>query len=166
MLPLLAAILPSVVGIVGSLVRGKNKTVDKVLDTVEAISGNKINSLDDVEEFLKTATPDQILALKKVDSKAKIEYNKNIVELAQAEAKDKQHTREKFSDSKFPQILSLVFIGLIIFTITLLVFFPPVSSIVLSILEQMVGAQTLALGGLLGYWFGSSLGSRNKDLAR
>ena len=77
MLPLLAAILPNVIGIVGSLIRGKNKTVDKVLDTVGEIAGTKMNSLDDVDKFVRNATPEQILALKNADAKAKIAHNNN-----------------------------------------------------------------------------------------
>lgn len=165
MLSLIATLLPSVVGLVGSLFRGKDKTVDKVLDVVSAIAGGKkMDSLDDVEKFLENATPEQIIQLKKADAMAKIEYNKSVIELAKAEVEDKKDARARFSETKFPQVLSLVFIGLIVYTITLLNFFPPTSPVVLGILEQMVGAQMLALGGLLGYWFGSSLGSRNKDL--
>lgn len=86
MFPLLAALIPSIVGAVGSAIRGQSKVIDSALDVVQDVVGHPVNSLDDVD--LSKLTNDQILKLKEIDSA----YQYNVFK---AETDDAANARQR-----------------------------------------------------------------------
>lgn len=167
MLPLLATLIPSIVSVVGSLVRGKSKPVDMALDAVQAIIKTPINSSKDIEKALEKATPEQLVQLREADAKFKIEFNRVILGLATTEVADRQHAREQStkSNSRMPGILTLL-ITVGYFCLIFMMFFWPVPVAVHTMFGQLVDSLRDSLMLVVGFWFGSSLGSRSKDMMR
>lgn len=86
MIPLLAALIPTIVSVVGDAVRGKSNAVDAALNVVQEVVGHPVDSLDDVNP--DELTSDQLLKLKELD----LDYQYKVFK---AETEDAANARQR-----------------------------------------------------------------------
>lgn len=164
MLPLLAAAIPSIVGAIGSAIRGKNKVIDAGLDVVQNIVGHPVNSLEDVN--YKDLTTDQITALKKADYDFYSQYNDQIVALSNTEIEDRKDARNMQASQKshMPAFLTTILtFGMFIIIWLLFDKTTNLNAEEQTLLNTIFGMYLMKWGDSISFWFGTSFGDRIKD---
>lgn len=120
---------------------------------------------EEIANFIENANPTQLAEIKKIESEFKIEMEKLNVDLARIESGDRDSARKREMDlkDKTPAILGFFimsgFFGLLGFLLFYAV--PPQNEAIFNI---MLGALGTMATGVVTYYFGSSAGSRVKDL--
>jgi len=156
---LIETIAPTIATAIGGPVAGM---AVKALST--ALLGHENGTKDDITNALATATPDQIVAIKKADNNFKVQMKKLDIDLERISADDRDSARKMRIETKdrtpdplsFVVIISWVVIQFYIFSH---VIDPTMRELVARILGTLDAALTL----VLSFWFGSSNGSRQKD---
>lgn len=134
---------------------------DNLLNKPEALPA-------DVEAAVTSATPEQLVRLKELDSQFRQAMRGLDLESEKIEASDRVNARDLFKVSIWPQIvLSSVFV--IGYFSVLYVLFLGHSVEVLDkspwaqgVLTTVLGVLTAAVPQILSFWFGSSMGSKEK----
>jgi len=129
--------------------------------------GNPDATEADIALAITTASPEKLLDLKKLDQDFKIQLRELDIKTYQLEIQDRTSARVDLRDDRRTQaILSAVFIagyfGFIFFLFT----GDSVQDLtgeVLGIASTLIGVVTAAIPMILQFWFGSSMGSKNKD---
>lgn len=108
-----------------------------------------------IEQAMATATPEQIVELKKVDKDFEVKMKELDVDLYNIQTKDIQDARDKFSNDWTPKfIAALTMLGFIGYIFYITIF--PVSDASDDIVMLAVGSLTAASSVVLAYFFGSS----------
>ena len=131
---------------------------DNLLDKSEA-------SEKDIEAFVLSASPEKLIALKKLDNEFDVQMKALDIDLDSLHLQDRQNARNLFSINIWPQIiLSAIFIIGYFSIMGLLVYFHAVeiNDRILGILTTVIGVLTAAIPTILQFWFGSSEGSKMK----
>ena len=132
-----------------------------------ALLGRPDGSEDDLAAAVASATPDQLLALKQADNQFKVDMERLGVDLARIDAADRDSARRREAEVggwANPILAAVVIAG-----------FFAVVGYVLSDQAALTGATAGIVGTLVGYvsakadqvvsyYFGSSAGSRKKDM--
>ena len=111
------------------------------------------------------ATPEQLIELKKIDASLLIDLKKLDVDIMQLEAADTASARQRevATSDYTPRVLAglvfLIYIGVTYFVFAGYDLHDSMRDIAL----RSLGTLDAAVGLVLGYYFGSSLGSSNKD---
>lgn len=138
-------------GMAGSMLSrvliGKDKATDTELATAMA-----------------SATPDQLLALRKADQEFAAQMKSLDIDVFKLETADVQSARELYRVNYWPQItLSAFFIGgyftILGFYITGKVTIP---ADVKDTVTVLIGIMSASVTAIMAFWFGSSFGSREK----
>lgn len=136
--------------VIAKVFMGKEKATDAELSTA-----------------LANATPEQFLALKKADQDFAVHMKELDVDVFKLETADVQSARSMFSVNYWPQMaLSALFIGgyfLILYAyitghVTIAADMKDTATVLIGIMSASVTA-------IMGFWFGSSFGSREKTAA-
>jgi len=127
--------------------------------------GDENASLADVENFISTASPDQLLKIKEADNEFKIAMAKIGVDVFKIEADDKKDARLNHKHSYMPATLSIA-LSAIVMGILYMLFYsePPEGS--RDVLFMLLGVVIKEWGGSMQYWFGTTRSSANKDLRK
>lgn len=119
---------------------------------------------EDLEKAILGATPEQLLEIKKVEQQFIIDMKRLDIDLEKIAAGDRDSARQREIETKdnTPKVLAGLIVGLYIYVQWYLlssVIDPSMKDFVL----RSLGMLDAALGLVLGYYFGSSAGSRSKD---
>lgn len=128
--------------------------------------GNPDASEADVAAHFENASPDQMLAVKKLDQAFAQKMAELNIDVFKLEVQDRQSARELAKFNIWPQvILSAIFIlGYFGIMAGLIYFYDvQINDRVFGILNTVIGILTAAIPQILQFWFGSSLGSKEKD---
>lgn len=131
----------------------------KFLDNPEATEA-------ELARAIETASPEQMIALKKLDQDFLVQMKELDIDVYRLEVGDRQNARELFKVNIWPQvILSTVFVIGYFGILALLIAFREVefNDRVFGILNTILGVLTAAIPMILQFWFGSSTGSKEKD---
>ncbi len=127
--------------------------------------GDETASEEQIAQAMASATPDQLLALKKADNDFAIKMKELDVDLERISQQDRSSAREreaKTGDSATPRILAIFitlgFFGILGFMVT-----HNLPETGRDALLVMLGALGTAFTCVIAYYFGSSSGSKNKD---
>lgn len=131
--------------------------------------GKRSASEQDIQEFVTNASPEDLVKLKEIDHQFKIDMKNLEIDVYELEYKDRDSARKLFAVNIWPQItLSTVFVlgyfGVLYFLMhgtadpQSLVTNPTMMGVFTTIL----GVLTAAIPQILNFWFGSSLGSKEK----
>jgi hypothetical protein len=136
---------------------------DKLLGKADATQ-------DEIQEAILGASPEQLIKLKELDSQFKLDMKNLQIDVYELEYKDRDSARKLFSVNIWPQItLSAIFVtgyfGVLYFllntgaqtsdgTVELMINNP--------VFTTILGVLTAAIPQILSFWFGSSLGSKEK----
>jgi len=119
----------------------------------------------DVSDAILSSTPDMLLKLKQSDRDFEVKMRGLDVDVFKLEVTDKASARELFKTNMWPQIiLSSLFIGGYIWIVFM--FMSGDVSIPESLKSEfniVLGVLTVGVTNILQFWFGSSLGSKQKS---
>lgn len=127
----------------------------KALST--ALLGHGDGTEDDIRSALATATPDQITALKKVESDFKVQMKQLDIDLVKISAEDRASARNMAvgTQSLTPSIMSYVIV-LCWATVQYFLMTHVIDSGMREIISRVLGNLDGALMLVLSFWFGSS----------
>lgn len=154
----LAALAPTVATVMGGPLAGMATTA-----VIGALGLSPDATKDQVMQAIAAATPEQLLKLKEVESQLILDLKKLDVDLVKISADNTKDARAREVATKdwTPRILAFSIMGLYIgVQAYILGYVIPEESI--NIVMRSLGTLDAAVGLVLGYYFGSSVGSANK----
>ena len=127
--------------------------------------GDENGSQAELEQFISTANPEQLLLIKESDNEFKLSMAKMGVDVFEIEANDKKNARAEHKHSYMPAVLS-VGLTLAVASIVYMLFYlsPPEGS--RDVLFMLLGVVIKEWGGAMQYWFGTTRSSANKDMRK
>jgi len=130
----------------------------------EKFLGGDGEDTKDLESFILGASPEQLAELKKLDHDFKIKMRELDIDVFALEAKDRDSARELFKVNIWPQIvLSAIFInGYFVILYMLFSGEVEITASMRDVVNILLGVLTAAVPQILSFWFGSSLGSKEK----
>ena len=157
--PLLGQIAPTIATALGGPLAGiAVKTLSNVL------LGHDNGSEDDVKAAMTSASPDQLVALKKIDADFKAHMKELDIDLERIAAGDRDSARQMQRETKdwVPKLLAIVItIGFFGILVWMLVMGMPQTGT--EALLMMLGALGTAWTGVVNFYYGSSAGSKAKN---
>ena len=157
--PLLGQIAPTIATALGGPLAGiAVKTLSAVL------LGHENGSEDDVKAAMTSASPDQLVALKKIDAEFKSHMKELDIDLERIAAGDRDSARQMQRETKdwVPKLLAIVItIGFFGILVWMLVMGMPQTGT--EALLMMLGALGTAWTGVVNFYYGSSAGSKAKN---
>jgi len=130
----------------------------------QALLGNEDGSDDDIQEALRTASPEQLASVKKIDADFKVKMKSLDIDLERIAVDDRKSARDMQKEVKdwIPRALAIsVTFGFFAILIYMLVYGLPTTGN--EALLLLLGALQTAWGGIIAFYFGSSSGSQKKD---
>jgi len=156
--PLLGQIAPTIATALGGPLAGVAvKTLSNVL------LGHENGSEDDVKAAMATASPEQLVALKKIDADFKVQMKELDIDLERIAAGDRDSARKMQTETKdwTPKILAyFITFGFFGALIWLMVFGIPQTGT--EVLLMMLGSLSTSWTGVVQFYYGSSAGSKAK----
>jgi len=157
--PLLGQIAPTIATALGGPLAGiAVKTLSAVL------LGHENGSEDDVKAAMTSASPDQLVALKKIDAEFKSHMKELDIDLERIAAGDRDSARQMQRETKdwVPKLLAIVItVGFFGILVWMLVMGMPQTGT--EALLMMLGALGTAWTGVVNFYYGSSAGSKAKN---
>lgn len=131
----------------------------------EKLLGDPSAAQDKIEDFVLSASPEKMLELKKLDVDFKTRMRELDVDVFKLEVQDKASARELFKINIWPQIvLSAMFIGGYFFVLYgLLDGTITIQEAIKDVALLLIGLLTREVPTIMQFWFGSSMGSKEKD---
>jgi len=137
---------------------------------VKFLAGHFLNDEDasvaDIEAAIVCSTPEDLAELKRIDANFKIEMKKLGVDVYRIEVGDRQGARNMAAVNMMPQIiLSIIFVGGY-FGLVYMLFAGHVviDESIRDMSNILLGVLTANIPGIMQFWFGSSHGSKHKNL--
>jgi hypothetical protein len=156
---IVATVAPAIASALGTPLAGV------ATQAITAALGITDTSEQSIAAALKNATPDDLLKLKHAENDFAVSIKKLDIDLEQIAASDRGNARNreiKTGDSWTPRILAaVVVIGYLAVQWYILSHIVPTE--MREIVLRSMGTLDMALGLVLGYYFGSSAGSARKD---
>jgi hypothetical protein len=131
---------------------------DKMLGKADA-------SVDEIQEVILGASPEQLAKLKEIDNQFKLEMKHLEIDVYELEYKDRDSARKLFAVNIWPQItLSAIFVVGYFGVLYFLLHKDIVATSMINnpVFTTILGVLTAAIPQILSFWFGSSLGSKEK----
>lgn len=156
---ILATLAPTVASVLGGPLAGMATTA-----LINGLGLAPDASKDDVMKAIANATPEQMIKIKEIESQLLLDLKKLDVDIERIAADNTKDARAREVATKdwTPRILAFLIIGLYIgVQAYVLGFVIPEASI--NIAMRSLGTLDAAVGLVLGYYFGSSVGSAKKD---
>ena len=154
----LAAIAPTVATVMGGPLAGMATTA-----IIGALGLAPDASKEQVMQAIAAATPEQLIKLKEVEAQLILDLKRLDVDLVKISADNTKDARAREVATKdwTPRLIAFLIVGLYIgVQAYVLGYVIPEGS--LNIVMRSLGTLDAALGLVLGYYFGSSVGSANK----
>jgi hypothetical protein len=119
---------------------------------------------DTVMQAVAGATPEQMLKLKEVEQAFKVEMKKLDIDIMKLQVEDTVSARQReiATADWTPRVIASLIIGLYI-TVQWYLLGNVIDATMREIVLRSLGTLDASLGLVLGYYFGSSVGSRTKD---
>lgn len=133
----------------------------------KAVLGKDKASEAEMATALATATPEQLLALKEADQKFAVQMKSLDVDVFRIETADVQSARSMYAVNYWPQITitTLYITGYFVMTWCFITGRVSIPGEHKDMVTMLIGMLTTAIPSILGFWFGSSFGSREKTAA-
>ena len=140
------------------------------ISAIQSIFGDDDATPEELAKHIKNATPEQLIALRQIDSQLEVQLKELGIKKEELIYKDRANARELFKHNIWPQIVlsALFVIGYFIITSMLayqafkLSEGQEVNPLLFGMLSTVIGVLTSAIPQILSFWFGSSKGSQDK----
>jgi hypothetical protein len=160
------AVVKSVAPILGTVLGGPLAgTAVKVL--AEGLLGNPNASEQEVAAAVLSASPDQLLKLRELDANFKIKMRELNIDVFRLEVADRQSARDLAKVDMRPQMIlsSLYTLGYFTMLYLFMTGNVEVATSLTTEFNIVLGVMTAAQTMIMQFWFGSSSGSKEKDVA-
>jgi len=157
--PLLGQVAPTIATALGGPIAGM-----AVRAVSMALLGHENGNMDDLSNALAMATPDQVTALKKIDSDFKVQMKSLDIDLDKLAVDDRVSARDMQTNvhSKLvPTLAVLIVASFISVVIGTLMGYSKIDS---ALAGSLVGYLSAKAEQVVSFYFGSSNGSQNKDM--
>lgn len=136
----------------------------------DKLLGKSDGTQDEVATAILTGGADALLKVKQAENEFRIKLKELDVKLEEIYATDRVSARDMAKTNMVPQItLSVIFIGgyfITLFSLHGLLFNgEPMNKEIMVLAGSLVGVFTRELSGIMQFWFGSSVGSKEKTAA-
>lgn len=157
--PLLSSVAPSLATALGGPLAGM---ATKALSL--ALLGNEDGSEDDLQTALRTASPEQLATVKKIDADFKVQMKSLDIDLAALAVDDRKSAREMQRETRdwLPRLLALFITGGY-FGIIGWVLYGGLPMNGSEILLMLLGTLTAGWSGVMAFYFGASASDTAKD---
>jgi len=157
--PLLGSVAPSLAPALGGPLAGM---ATKALSL--ALLGNEDGSEDDLQTALRTASPEQLATVKKIDADFKVQMKSLDIDLAALAVDDRKSAREMQRETRdwLPRLLALFITGGY-FGIIGWVLYGGLPMNGSEILLMLLGTLTAGWSGVMAFYFGASASDMTKD---
>jgi hypothetical protein len=156
--PLLGQLAPSIATALGGPLAG---VAVKTLSS--ALFGHEDGTEEQISEAMASATPDQLAAIKKIDADFKVQMKSLDIDLERIAAGDRDSARQMqvatkdWTPKALAYIITFGFFGALIY---ILMFGIPKSGT--EVILMMLGSLSTSWTGVTQFYYGSSLGSKQK----
>ncbi len=156
---LLGSVAPSIATALGGPLAGM---ATKALS--QALLGNEDGSEDDLQTALRTASPEQLATVKKIDADFKVQMKSLDIDLAALAVDDRKSAREMQRETRdwLPRLLALFITGGY-FGIIGWVLYGGLPMNGSEILLMLLGTLTAGWSGVMAFYFGASASDMTKD---
>ncbi|MDL4863891.1 hypothetical protein NPJ88_016280 [Halomonas elongata] len=126
--------------------------------------GDENATAKDVEQAVQNASPDQLAQLREIDADFEARMRELDIDLHELEVEDRKSARAMFSVNIWPQIILSAVFGLGYFVVLYLLMSNNVAigDGLRDTFSIVLGVMTGAVKDILQFWFGSSMGSKEK----
>jgi len=157
--PLLSSVAPSLATALGGPLAGM---ATKALSL--ALLGNEDGSEDDLQTALRTASPEQLATVKKIDADFRVQMKSLDIDLAALAVDDRKSAREMQRETRdwLPRLLALFITGGY-FGIIGWVLYGGLPMNGSEILLMLLGTLTAGWSGVMAFYFGASASDMTKD---
>jgi hypothetical protein len=133
----------------------------------KAVLGKEKATDAEMTAALASATPEQIAALRKADQDFAVRMKELDVDVFKLETADVQSARQIYAINYWPQITitTLYITGYFVMTWCFITGRVSIPGEHKDMVTMLIGMLTTAIPSILGFWFGSSFGSREKTAA-
>lgn len=128
-----------------------------------SLLGDETANLEDIENAVISASPEQLTKLKAIDADFKKHMASLGVDVFKIQAKDKQNARKENKHSYMPSILSLC-LTMFVAVIIMLLFYTEPPTGAREVLFMLLGVVVKEWSNSLHFWFGSTRSSQEKSL--
>lgn len=156
---IITAIAPTIGTALGGPLAG---TATKFI--AESLLGNVNATETDIEAFVLGANPDELTKLRGMENDFKVKMKELNVDVLKIETKDMQSARKMHSGNTFVPILTLMLTAMVALGAWVLIHLA-VPDENQSILYLIFGSVMTSWTTAMGYWFGTSKGSSDKNKA-
>ena len=130
----------------------------------DGLLGDDQATEQDVAEYIASASPEQLVKLREIDSSFKLEMKRLDIDLEKIAYKDRDSARELAKYNMWPQIvLSAIYtVGYVYILSSFLSGDVSVPANVKTEFNLVLGVLTVGMTNIMQFWFGSSAGSKQK----
>lgn len=130
----------------------------------DALLGDSAASESTVQDFILSANPDSMLKLKQLDNDFAVKMKSLDIDVFKLEVDDKKSARDMAKVNMLPQIiLSGLFVcGYFVVLSLVLTGTMTIADGMKAILYMLIGTLSAELTRIMSFWFGSSMGSKEK----
>jgi len=156
---ILATLAPTVASVLGGPLAGMATSA-----LIQGLGLAPDASQDQVLQAVSSATPEQLIKIKEIESKLIVDLKTLDVDLERIAVDDTKDARNREIQTKdwTPRVLAALIVGLYI-GVQVAVFSVVVEPSMRDFVMRSMGTLDAALTLVLGYYFGSSVGSHKKD---
>jgi hypothetical protein len=134
---------------------------DKMLGKADATQ-------EEIEQAIIGASPEQLTTLKELDHQFKLQMKNLEIDVYELEYKDRDSARKLFAVNIWPQIILSTIFVLGYFSVLAFIMHAGQDTLMVTnqtmtgVFTTILGVLTAAIPQILNFWFGSSLGSKEK----
>lgn len=154
-------VAPGIATLLGGPLAGMATTA---LCEMFGIDSKASNAEAQLEQAVKSMTPEQAIQMRKIDNDLTIKLKEAEVDIFRSEVSDKQSARGAHKDSFMPAILTVALAALAM-TLVYFVMTSSMANVDKTLVGTVIGYVFSELKQATQYWFGSSFGSQKKTEA-
>jgi hypothetical protein len=148
--------------IVTAVLTGGATLPQLALKAVADATGNEVNTQDDLQKAVESATPEMMLKITQANNQFKIRMRELDNEILSSELGDTQDARKNHKHSNMPAAICIG-LSIVVTIISIALIFqaiPPDNS---QMLNMLIGQIVAAWMASIAYWVGTTRSSANKD---
>jgi len=150
--------------IAGAVLSGGTTLPSLAMKVVSDISGHDIKDEVELESFVSSASPEQMLKIKQADNSFKIKMKELDNELIETQLGDVQNARKSHAQSKMPALICIA-LTLMVAACSALIFTLSIPEANKEIAYLLFGALLAKWGDSIAYWVSTSHSSSLKNSA-
>jgi heme/copper-type cytochrome/quinol oxidase subunit 4 len=148
--------------IVTAVLTGGATLPQLALKAVSDATGNEVNTQDDLQKAVESATPEMMLKITQANNQFKIRMRELDNEIVLSELGDTQDARNNHKHSNMPAVICIG-LSIVVTLISVALIFEPIPEGNSQMINMLIGQIVAAWMTSIAYWVGTTRSSANKD---